>query len=384
MTKQIPVTISPFFIIMAFAIAFLNGGGNYVEVTLWAGTIFFSVLIHEYGHALTALLFGQKVRIELVGWGGVTIREGTKMPLWKEFLVVFNGPLAGLFLGTLSYYALGYFPDRKSAFSLFLIISVYVNIFWTLVNLLPVYPLDGGQLLRILFEGALGFRGQKVALFISLIVAALLSALCFVFQALLGGILFFMLAFESYRAWSAIRFMDEHDQSVELQDKLKQAEDALAAGRSDQALVQLQELRSLAKKGIIYDAATQKLALALSFMNKNREAYELLYPLRNKLDPISLRLLHRIAFTLGEWKADVEVGPTTYQNFPDYESAVINAVAHAFFGEVKAAVGWLQRAQSDGAPHLRSVLRRAEFDAVRGDPLFREFAAQIKDQDTHD
>src|SRR3546814_18959362 len=55
---------------------------------VWTVIVFLSVLIHEYGHALTAVAFGQRARIELVALGGVTQRSGTKLNLWKEFIIV--------------------------------------------------------------------------------------------------------------------------------------------------------------------------------------------------------------------------------------------------------------------------------------------------------
>ena len=39
---------------------------------IWVFVIFISILVHEFGHALTACYFGQKPRIELVAFGGLT------------------------------------------------------------------------------------------------------------------------------------------------------------------------------------------------------------------------------------------------------------------------------------------------------------------------
>ena len=64
----------------------------------WTVMIFVSVLFHEFGHALTAVSFGQIARIDLLGFGGLTQRHGPKLNLWKEFLIVLNGPCAGLLL----------------------------------------------------------------------------------------------------------------------------------------------------------------------------------------------------------------------------------------------------------------------------------------------
>ena len=64
--------IFPAFWIFSFLIAFLIGGGDLLQMFVWVGVIFVSVLFHEFGHALTASLFGRKCHIELVAMGGLT------------------------------------------------------------------------------------------------------------------------------------------------------------------------------------------------------------------------------------------------------------------------------------------------------------------------
>jgi len=98
--KKIPVTISPFFWLLAAFIGFM-GTGNIQGTLIWMVVIIASVLVHEFGHALTALFFGQKVRVQLVAFGGMTERQGPKLKLWQEFLITLNGPLAGLMMQVL-------------------------------------------------------------------------------------------------------------------------------------------------------------------------------------------------------------------------------------------------------------------------------------------
>lgn len=67
---KIPITIYPSFWIMAVVIAILLGQADIVKTLIWVPVILISILFHELGHALTALLFGRKPRIELVAMGG--------------------------------------------------------------------------------------------------------------------------------------------------------------------------------------------------------------------------------------------------------------------------------------------------------------------------
>src|SRR3972149_11388238 len=94
---KIPIIIHPTFFIIAALIGYINSF-SLIGTLIWIGIILVSVIIHEFGHALTALIFGQKPRIELVALGGLTYHEGGGLPYWKQFIIVFDGPLFGFFL----------------------------------------------------------------------------------------------------------------------------------------------------------------------------------------------------------------------------------------------------------------------------------------------
>src|ERR1700727_855793 len=101
---KIPVLVHPLFWVLAFLIGWLNTSSILLTL-VWVGIIVISVLIHELGHALTAVAFGQQAQIELMGFGGLTHRRGgKKLKLWQEFLIVLNGPLAGFALAGASWW----------------------------------------------------------------------------------------------------------------------------------------------------------------------------------------------------------------------------------------------------------------------------------------
>ena len=128
---------------------------------IWTLVIVVSVLVHEFGHALTAIAFGQKAHIDLVAFGGLTHRHGPHLKLSQEFLIVLNGPLAGFALAIACYFLAGMIGERSPVLYAIFEIGYIANIFWTVLNLLPIQPLDGGHLLRIVFEGMFGLRGVK-------------------------------------------------------------------------------------------------------------------------------------------------------------------------------------------------------------------------------
>src|SRR5271170_1519032 len=189
---RIPITIFPTFWLFAALIGYLNSQ-SFIGTLIWVGIIFISVLFHEFGHALTALLFGQHPRIELVALGGLTYHNGQKLPFWKQFFIVFNGPLFGFLLVIFATILLHIPVFAKGMTGSILALARMVNLFWTVVNLLPIMPLDGGQLLRIIMEAIFGLKGFKYAIIISMSLALATSIFFFITQGFLIGALFFLL-----------------------------------------------------------------------------------------------------------------------------------------------------------------------------------------------
>ena len=84
----------------------------------------------------------------------------------------------------------------------------YINLWWGLVNLLPVYPLDGGQISRHLFTHWQDHRGLNNSLKLSF-ATALGVALYFYSRDQrfsFAVILFALLAVESFQALQQERF----------------------------------------------------------------------------------------------------------------------------------------------------------------------------------
>jgi Zn-dependent protease len=104
---------------------------------------------------------------------------------WQQVVVCLAGPVAGFILCGLVYVSdrlTGWGDPRHGMPVWFLYISlIFVNLVWGLMNLLPVFPLDGGQVSRELCEKARPGRGLQLALKISIGVAtavAIYSLLC--------------------------------------------------------------------------------------------------------------------------------------------------------------------------------------------------------------
>jgi Zn-dependent protease len=57
---------------------------------------------------------------------------------------------------------------------------VFVNLWWGLVNLLPILPLDGGQVLRAVLHWKMWGEGERTARVVSVVTAGALALFAFV------------------------------------------------------------------------------------------------------------------------------------------------------------------------------------------------------------
>lgn len=369
--KKIPLTISPIFWIVAAMIGFLNTQ-NIIGMLVWIPIIFISILFHEYGHALTSLFFGQRPRIALVAFGGVTYPQGARLPLWKEFLVVLNGPLFGFSLFILAKMILqsAFFTSRIALFSLYILSQV--NLYWTLLNLLPILPLDGGQLLRIFLEFLLGAKGLTLNFLLSIVFAGILAFLSFFMNLWLPGALFLLFAFQNFESWKQVRNLTDSDRSEVAQAQLRQAEQSLQQGDATRAKELLQSIRSSNPKGILYQIATESLARIYFQENNMNQSYELFKSVYRDLEPESKKMLHKAAFVVQDWQLVNDLSQECFQHNPTSEIALRASISSAQLHHVEAALGWLETALQKGLK-LTEVIKEKGFDPIRNIDKFQQF-----------
>lgn len=367
---MIPLRIEPFFFLLAALIGWLNSGT--VSLTLiWIGVIFISVLVHEYGHALTARLFGQKSMITLTAFGGLTTRKGPHLSAIKEFIIVMNGPLAGILLYGLCAYLLKTPLGKEGAFAYVLSVGSLINLFWTLLNLVPVQPLDGGQLVMILFRGLFGHNGVRIAFLFSLIASVAIGIFFFLSGALLAGSIFLLFAFESFRGFRASLLMTASDEQEPLKRTMEKAISFYQKGEWNKSGALFQQIRREAPKGMLHLAATVKIAERDLVEGRPTEALSLLLPLRKDLEGEELKMLLNAAFQSGDWTLALDIGSELYREQADPEIAVWNAMSAAELSLGDQSVGWLETAAREGV-ELAPLLSDAHFDPIRQTTLFKE------------
>jgi Zn-dependent protease len=154
-----------------------------VEVfVFWMVAVFVSILLHEFGHAFAARLFGVRGRIVLSALGGRWLGLEDLTKCWQRLAVCIAGPVTSfLVFGVL--WAIPWIPfppflkERGLAAPLVtgMWILMWGNLYWGLLNLLPLWPLDGGQIAREIAAKLLGARGLPLATLLSVVTAGLLT-----------------------------------------------------------------------------------------------------------------------------------------------------------------------------------------------------------------
>lgn len=136
-----------------------------------------SVLVHELGHAMVGERFGARVdHIALHGMGGYCASSDRGMSPGRRLLVSLAGPGFGLAFGLFFLAIRMVLGDVPQAFAAALGVLIFVNLFWSAFNLLPMPPLDGGAALRHLLATRLpAHRAAQISAWIGLGCAVLLG-----------------------------------------------------------------------------------------------------------------------------------------------------------------------------------------------------------------
>jgi Zn-dependent protease len=116
---------------------------------------FFSILLHEVGHSIVASNYGIKFqKIVLFALGGIALNPNEITVPKKEIHMAFAGPLISFIISGISLLLwFIFFQSRMSITQNFLIDWIFfysgmINLVIGLFNLLPVFPCDGGRILR--------------------------------------------------------------------------------------------------------------------------------------------------------------------------------------------------------------------------------------------
>lgn len=227
---DVPVRVHPFFWLV---MAVISGQENQLkEVLLFVACAFLSVLVHEFGHGLMARALGYRAQeIVLYAMGGYCVCQGERQKPWHRVAVLLAGPGAGfLLLGAvlaLAGWTYGITPAEDLAIlarmvglgepvaapglfrmggTTFLVFQflVGINLLWGIFNLLPIWPLDGGQLCEVFLGMYNRHQATRWAHIVSIVAAACLAAVFLRKEQMAMGIWFAYFGFINYQALQAL------------------------------------------------------------------------------------------------------------------------------------------------------------------------------------
>ena len=151
----IPVRVEPVFFIISglFGLRYLDIGLDVVAI--WMVASFISILVHELGHGLTLKVFGQPSVIVLHGFGGVTISQRrAARSTTRSVIVSLAGSITALLLLWLPMRQLlrsDGIVEQPEILIWLVYFLAFQNLWWSIANLLPIRPLDGGNVTAELF-----------------------------------------------------------------------------------------------------------------------------------------------------------------------------------------------------------------------------------------
>lgn len=231
---NVPVSVSPWYLLLLVYLTARNPG----QGLIFAVCITVSLLAHEFGHALVARHFKLQPQILLHGFGGLTGHERAQRDR-DEALIIAAGPTAGLFLGAVVFAVSRYAPISSLNLRIALDYFVWINLIWSIFNLLPMWPMDGGQLMRIGASKLLKpVRGERVTHMVSIAVIALVALGSYFVQ--FGPMLMIILALT---AWQNLQALSQNRQAASPQrdnplarELIERAEHAYEQGNDDEAV----------------------------------------------------------------------------------------------------------------------------------------------------
>lgn len=111
------------------------------------------IILHEIGHLITGILLGYKPKEISLNITGISLEfynyNIDKKDLF-QILILISGPIVNIILAVILYYQNIEFVRK--------IELVVINMILAIINMLPILPLDGGKILKILIKESLGYK----------------------------------------------------------------------------------------------------------------------------------------------------------------------------------------------------------------------------------
>ena len=379
---KIPVYIQPTFWLLILLCSGALDRISYTPIFI-AIIIFISLLVHEYGHGLTARYFGASPKIELHMQGGSTHYNGAHLNEKQNFLITINGPLFESLLIVIPYLLLKFHIFQNMHINYFLYLTMRINFFWCLVNLVPIYPLDGGHICKYILKSKFGDSGIRASIIISITCAIIGASFFLINRDFIIGSIFALYGIQNFKMLTQNNFpfykknkftrYNESQKAIEKND-LKKAKHILKnlIKTKSNISINVSSVESLAK--IYYDE------------NKKNRAYNLLISTDHSKLISGKCMLCKLAYEKQNFSLVAKYSRDIYEIEPSQEIAILNSKAFAGLNDIELSGGWIETASlfdSSKNELLRKILEDKIFDGIRENTSFKKHTKNIYFKEIH-
>ncbi len=260
----VPITVR---LSVVLVLAVLGYGGDLTGVVLFVAIGLVSITLHELGHALVARRAGAEPHVELAGFGGVTRYMPTARSRTRPWALAIGlaGPAVGIAVGIAAIIVRDATGPYAGVAAQAWQVLVFTSIGWSVLNLLPIPPLDGGQAMIQLLPGDERTRHRRGAA-VGVVTAGLLVVVGLyfgqTFAALFGG----LFALQNWQTMQALRGPEPQPAGdvpapPTVQQQADATRDWFAAGNG--SLEQLAEVQQRAEAEGMHQLAAQLGEVAL-------------------------------------------------------------------------------------------------------------------------
>lgn len=356
------VHVQPGFVMFMLLIIVIYGS----EFGLWlAGAIAVFTLIHELGHAVSARRHGAHAEISLGFLAGYASYVPTR-PISRagHAVISFAGPGIHIVTSVAVLLVLGANPLDQSSFNGS---AATFAIWWAgpaigMLNLIPILPLDGGNIMLQGLDRLLPGRAQRFMLFFSITLTGSAAVLMFFSDQFRG--------FAIFIAFLMITQLQMLGSSKEPISPWTAAHNALGAGKPTKARRLLVAALSHSRP----DAAPAPLSIPAD----NLASLVDLLPTPTPFgDPTNEYLLANVLISLGRFEDAAHYAAGSFERNPNTLSASAIARASGALGDQGTAIGWLRAAADagtspiglasviDGSPELIGLRQHPDVQAIR-------------------
>lgn len=407
---DIPVKVDPtFWIIMGLLglnRAAAGGGFDVVLIVEWIVLGFLGILVHELGHAVAFRAFGRPPSVVLYGMGGLTSAPGGLSP-GRRLVTTLAGPGVGLALGAavlllqgtglwdlprfegftageLVVGSLGGAPGQMALPEIVFLDLLFINIWWGVLNLVPLHPLDGGQSLEAFLELVGVRRAAVITSAVGVAVAAAGAVLGARSNQVFLVIIMLFLGLANVRRLGALLRPRPAEPpagaapvglSPQLQHTLTLAEQALRQDRPDEAVELLRQEHA-------YRPSPQSARTYVAVLARTRRLAEveaLVHEQSHLMDAQTLAAAAAALVAGGHNEAGLRAAEAawTADRSGDWTPAVTAAAARAGMRDVDGALRWLFMAADRGWDDRRRLESDPVFAEVRVDPRLGDLLARM-------